>query len=529
MVVFQKIHIKDYKSVRDVTLEYTQGVWHVIGENKDSTFSSNGSGKSTILEAIQQCLFNKTTNNISIEDTGFRTTKSLQPYEITLDFRIASSSYRVINNRKTMKISIVKDGVDLMIKAIPKALEKVQEIIGMDFTTFVTLTFISHKTIIDLVDNFSSSNLMKILLDFNAIAGTEKSMKARVKELVQHKAILLQQEKALQDNLSILSQFVYVDPTPLKQKVVEYSAHKDKYHNEMLKFRDKDTYEQRISTLERDIKKAGVSQILCPKCSTSIPTYKSTDEIAEMQLEIHTLREKIEALSLGSLDYVEGRFKEFNNKLIEVQQALNSVETRNHIYEENKQHTDALNSDLLKVKNELDTLNFEHSVLVASLDVIKSGDTHAALLSSFTSAFNSNLSYYSSFIKIPYVTLTAAVNKTSIKFITYDTRFNQNVSMDTLSGGEITRLRLIILLSMLKTIKTLTNVSTNILVFDESLDTLDASVAEDLAMLFDHLTTIDQKFIALVSHGQQLDKIRFTGDITVTKYKGVTNMEVSNG
>ena len=80
------------------------------------------------------------------------------------------------------------------------------------------------------------------------------------------------------------------------------------------------------------------------------------------------------------------------------------------------------------------------------------------------------------------------------------------------------------LLSMLRAIKELTAISSNLLVFDESLDTLDVSASKDLANLFDYLIGNDNKFIALVSHGDQLSDINFNGIITATKSEGVTGV-----
>ncbi len=71
----------------------------------------------------------------------------------------------------------------------------------------------------------------------------------------------------------------------------------------------------------------------------------------------------------------------------------------------------------------------------------------------------------------------------------------------------------------------MTNASTNLLIFDESLDTLDASASSDLASLFEYLIAHDNKFIALISHGQQLDDIEFSGRLTITKSDGISTLE----
>ena len=68
----------------------------------------------------------------------------------------------------------------------------------------------------------------------------------------------------------------------------------------------------------------------------------------------------------------------------------------------------------------------------------------------------------------------------------------------------------------------MTNTSINILVFDEALDTLDKSAANDLARLFNYLVENNDQFIAMVSHGEQLAEIKFRAMITATKTDNVT-------
>ena len=75
MIQFVSIKVANYKSIEYAELHYHRGVWLVQGDNKDTTFKSNGAGKSTILEAIQQCLYNKNIKGIPIEDTYNRVTK----------------------------------------------------------------------------------------------------------------------------------------------------------------------------------------------------------------------------------------------------------------------------------------------------------------------------------------------------------------------------------------------------------------------------------------------------------------------
>ena len=158
----KNIIIENFKTIKYTKLTYTEGIWEIIGDNQDSDYDSNGAGKSTLLEAIQQCLFNRTTLNVPIEDVGRKalgTSNKTHNYRLTAEFSKDGHIYKVINDRAMMKITIYKNNIDLGLKSIPQALKRIQLIVGMDINTFITLTFITHSTIGDLLENFSSSSL----------------------------------------------------------------------------------------------------------------------------------------------------------------------------------------------------------------------------------------------------------------------------------------------------------------------------------------------------------------------------------
>ena len=161
MIKFKKITIQNYKSIANAVLLYDKGLWEVSGINNDSTFKSNGAGKSTVLEAVQQCLYNKNMKSISIEDTYNRSTKI--GYKITIEFTKSQDAYKVINDRETGSVTVFKNNNDISEKGIANNLKLIQSIIGFDFTTFCALTYVSHQNIVQIMDSFSSSNLMKVL------------------------------------------------------------------------------------------------------------------------------------------------------------------------------------------------------------------------------------------------------------------------------------------------------------------------------------------------------------------------------
>ena len=222
-------------------------------------------------------------------------------------------------------------------------------------------------------------------------------------------------------------------------------------------------------------------------------------------------------------EYTE-QYATYMEKLQDVDNSIMIAKAKNQIYDENQEQIDEMRGHLIVKQKEHDNVLFEISVIQAALKVLKSGDIQKDLLTTFVAVLNLHLAHFTQYVNIDYIVIRAVANKASVAFEISDTRFSKIVSVHTLSGGERTRLRLIVLLSMLRAIKELTAISSNLLVFDESLDTLDVSASKDLANLFDYLIGNDNKFIALVSHGDQLSDINFNGIITATKSEGVTGV-----
>lgn len=531
-MIFESIHIQNFKAIKDMTIQYEAGLWEVIGRNLDGPYISNGSSKTTAMEAIQQCLFNRTTLAIPIESTARRSlgssTSSIE-YILTTTFTKNGHRYKVINDRKAMKITVIEDGVDLGIRSIPMALKKVQTIIGMDISTFITLTFITHTTISELLENFSSSSLMKIILDFNQIIDLDKAMKAELKIVNERISGYTRSLKSLSDSIEVLAKYKEIDTSAMHSKKARLTAQREQLR------RDSDTLNEELRLQQDTVAKlagltykiADLEKGVCNSCGQSL----GVDEEALIQAKIEHERVSAEVSAIPS--DTAAKYQTMNGRIVEIVESINEVsgqiiaaDTKNQIYQENKERSD----DLQKLKLETGELRSSEGTksdtLAAAIKIIKGGSLHKHLMASFVSVLNKYLAQFKEFVNLPYIAIMAEANKSNVGFVLHDTRFAQSVHLHTLSGGEKTRLRLILLLAMLYTIKDMTNASTNLLIFDESLDTLDTSASPDLARLFNYLIAHDSKFIGLISHGQQLQDIEFNGRLIITKDNGVASLEV---
>lgn len=543
MVRFNYLKIKNYRSIKEAMLVYTAGIWHVVGNNNDAEgFKSNGSGKTTALLALQQCLFNRTTFGSNIEDTYHKLSVG---YRLETEFTIngvnGDRTFRVTNSREPLRILIEElvndEYVDFGVKSLPQALVVIQDIIGADFNTFVAMTYVSHGTVVNLIENFTSSTLIKAVLDFDSIYALDKAVKVRLSEQQRISTEANQQIKSNNSTLDVLKSFTKVNTKELNDTL-------DVLHTELDNSQTQGTALQlkfvtaTIDNVTRSIKitreqinnlHEQLNNPVCKCCGheLDVNAEQVNQQITSLEAELVVLQKRyndsVSTQAELSAKHEENQHR-LNKDIAHFEQQLVIANYKNEQYELHANNVKKLTAENKKLNEALSTSIKEQEILTAIINSIKSGAPFKQLISNFCDVMNLYIKQYSQLMSTSFAEVKATPKKNSIELVTTDTRFKKIVNFTDYSGGELTRLRVVILMSVLNTVQTLTNVSTNVLIFDEALDTLDSSAANDLSNLFEYLSNNDNKFVALVSHGAQLSEIKFDGDITVTKDNGVSTL-----
>lgn len=541
-ITFKEINIKYYKSITSATLTYINGVWLIKGTNNDA-FGSNGAGKSTMLEALQQCLYNRTQNGNTLDTTINR--KTGKAYDLTVTLETSEGDfYWINNNRSAMKITIKKlengEYIDVGTRSMIAALSYIQNLIGLDFNAFVALTHVTHSTVVNMIDNFTGSNLLKVLLDFGLIQKYEKALKDTYSKSKKDTESMALREIEIQKSLTLINSFKPADVRPLYKSLSDLvknleSATFDYSHKmHIINVREnalKELHKEPSSRL-KEIKNLLETKI-CKACGTDLSKTNGIDEDALLD-EIKRLEIILRDL-LEQLEDVDKDKQELNSTLGEVTESLQSqvqaLRAKIEVQEYNTEMFNKSSESIKELQEELFSIQkakpkefTNQDILASALSAIKQGKLHEEMLNEFCRLINVYLTELMPYVSIDYLEVSTKHSKNSFDFILLDKRYDTLIEFTELSGGELTRVRLVVLLAMLKTVQVMTDTSVNILVFDEALDTLDASASDDLANLFRYLVSTENKFISLVSHGQQLSSIDFTGTINVIKTNGTTKV-----
>ena len=100
MIKFNRLTLVNFLSHRNSTIDffYLKGLILIEGKNEDGHYTSNGAGKSTIIESIIWVLTGNTLRGVSVDDVVNRTSK--KDTHVTLNFFIDETNYEITRYKK---------------------------------------------------------------------------------------------------------------------------------------------------------------------------------------------------------------------------------------------------------------------------------------------------------------------------------------------------------------------------------------------------------------------------------------------
>lgn len=150
-IICEKIELRNFLSYGNqwTILELKEGINAVIGYDDDKD-RSNGSGKTSILSAIEFVLFGQTSKEVSLNK--LINWKNGKNCEVKFHFSKDGISYIIHRGIKPSILSLTKDGVDQPLLADKRFFQKEleQDLIGMDFRTAQMMTFQNANNMISL-------------------------------------------------------------------------------------------------------------------------------------------------------------------------------------------------------------------------------------------------------------------------------------------------------------------------------------------------------------------------------------------
>jgi exonuclease SbcC len=141
-VIIQEVEIEDFRSHRRTMVTFQEGITVMVGEN--------GSGKTSILEAVNFALFKQKPRDVNMDDLIRRGSEEAR---VSVTFRVGGRRYRVVRARRKGKPSgsslyVENNGLEsLLVKGEEEITREIEKLAGVEGDLFTSAVYIKQGEI----------------------------------------------------------------------------------------------------------------------------------------------------------------------------------------------------------------------------------------------------------------------------------------------------------------------------------------------------------------------------------------------
>ena len=241
----KRIHLKNYRRYKDQEIEFPTGIIGIVGRN--------GSGKSTIIEAIGWCMYGNDaarTNKDQIRTTGI---PKGEDCSVTLEMVLGSDTVRIIRELRGKNASgyaslFLNGDRTAHVRGSREVSEFIAKRIGMDRVAFFTSVFAEQKEL-DALSDLQSEKRKKVilrLLRINRIDDAIQAIRCDIRESTDRISLLesnlkdmialeeqqqeaSEQREQTEQQIKIQADMIKELKAEDKKKKAEFSTHQKKY------------------------------------------------------------------------------------------------------------------------------------------------------------------------------------------------------------------------------------------------------------------------------------------------------------
>ena len=561
MIKFKKLIIDNYRLYENAELDFTQlnGLITLLGNNKDiENFSSNSVGKSTMIDAILTVLFGKNLNNTSLEN-NINLYSGKKP-SVTMEVEINDVNYIVINDYNINLLEVYINGEPVDTTKKKDTFAYIEKMLGLNHFLMKHLIYLSpnSSSIFSESDTTLQSKFVQQLLNLDFISEFNKKVsndlkiiKGEVQVKIKELDIYQTQVETLNKQLALIPEVVQIDYQPdinrlsgdkvraedfvkTKQKIKESLTKEfDKLKNRATELKTEIRLLEQTIKKKVDLSKAGI----CPTCGSDthgVECNSEKDNLTQLNQELEEcnklgLAKRSEMLDADAeVTLAKSNLEDVGKELDEVKRkrdiALGNEAQRGARVILEAQLTDALKA-LIKVQAELTELEDDKYCLELLTQCSSAKGFIKERIDLFLHIYN---------IELKSLAKSLLGEGHSVKIIRDDTNKyflevedgDITLNYNMLSSGFKSRLDVLLILALNKTVETLTGVSVNILILDEVLSAVDVQGVEamqELLIKIQHM--FPEKLVFVVSHNQTL---RFDSTLTIYRENNRSRFIINN-
>jgi len=352
MITFQKIRWKNFLSTGDHFSEID-----FIKNGTNLIVGTNGTGKSTVLDALTFSLFNKPFRKINKSQLVNATNE--KDTQVEVEFNINGKQYLVRRCMKPNLFEIEVDGQKMHKQADDRAMQKILEenILKVNYKSFTQIVILGSSAFVPFMQ-LSGSNRREViedLLDIRIFSAMNLIIKEKIRKQKDEIRVLDLSRENVKDKLDMQKKFIEELENRGKANI---QGKQDKISTLL---DEQDEYSSNNSKLESDVVELVKEQEKVTGANKKLKTlnkYKGqlSQKVATITKEHKFFSENVtcptctqnieESFRLNRINDAQTKAKELQSGYQELEKAIKNEEEREHLFTKLSKEITKLNNDI---------------------------------------------------------------------------------------------------------------------------------------------------------------------------------------
>jgi DNA repair exonuclease SbcCD ATPase subunit len=568
MILFEKVRWKNFLSTGQ---HYSEIDFQ--GNATTLIVGINGSGKSTVLDALTFSLFGKPFRKIN--KPQLINTTNEKDCRVEVEFSIGTTNWKVVRGIKPNIFEIYRDGklLDQTANANDQQKWLEQNVLKMNYKSFTQIVVLGSSTFVPFMQLTATNrrDVIEDLLDIKIFTSMNSIIKDKIRQSKDEVRTFELKKESLNDKVSMQERFiedvesrgkesiseredkikvlkVEIDTNIEKNQIIEsdvddLTKEQEKVTGAGEKLLKLNTLKGKISHNVSTITKEHQffsDNVTCPTCTQSIDEDFRINKIADAQTKAKELQSGFLQLE-GAIKTEQERERHFTKLSREITALTHGISKNNTRVSGCQRQVQELESEIQTLTSQLENRSVEHDKLETFKENLQ--ETYDELVSrkdqikyyNFTYGLLKDGGVKTKIIKKYLPLINQQVNRYLqmmdfyINF-TLDEEFNETVqspihedfSYASFSEGEKQRIDLALLFTWREVAKFKNSVSTNLMILDEVFDSsLDGQGTEEFLKIIRYV--IEDANIFVISHKNGMED-KFENVLKFEKLKGFSRM-----